>query len=88
MQWPGRSPEFSPFEHDWDALGLPVAALNPPSKNLAMPSTALEEQWLIFPAELVDRIIESITHRCMCCIDLRGGEGILPHIKSTFPVLN
>ena len=31
-------------------------------------AAALQEQWLSLPMEMVDRIIESITHHCMCCI--------------------
>lgn len=72
MQWPARSPDLNPIEHVWDALGRRIAALNPPPRTLATLSTALQEQWLALPTDLIDRIIDSITHRCMCCIAARG----------------
>lgn len=72
MEWPARSPDLNPIEHVWDALGRRVAALNPPPQTLAALATALQDQWLSLPMELTDRVIESITHRCLCCLASRG----------------
>ncbi|GBL94666.1 hypothetical protein AVEN_83981-1 [Araneus ventricosus] len=72
MESPARSPDLNPIEHVWDNLGRRIAALNPPPQTLATLATALQEQWLSLPTELIDRIIDSITHRCMCCIASRG----------------
>ena len=72
MQWPARSPVLNPVEHVWNALGRRISALNPPPRTLPTLSTALQEQWLALPTDLIDRIIDSITHRCMCCIAARG----------------
>ncbi|GBM82953.1 hypothetical protein AVEN_68103-1 [Araneus ventricosus] len=70
MEWPARSPNLNPMEHVWDALGTRIAALNSPPQTLATLATVLQEQWLSLP-ELIDRIIDSITHRYMCCIASR-----------------
>ncbi|GBN25947.1 hypothetical protein AVEN_273348-1 [Araneus ventricosus] len=66
-----------PIEHVWDALRRRIAALNPPPQTLATLAAALQEQWLALPTELIDRIIDSITHRCTCGIASRG---IILHI--------
>ncbi|KFM62659.1 Transposable element Tc1 transposase, partial [Stegodyphus mimosarum] len=72
MKWPVPSPDLNPIEHIWDALGRRLAALNPPPQTLTALATALQEQWLSLPMELIDRIIESITYHCMCYIASRG----------------
>ncbi|KFM68256.1 Transposable element Tcb1 transposase, partial [Stegodyphus mimosarum] len=71
--WSGQlDPDLNPIENVWDALERRLAALYPPAQTLAALATPLQEQWLSLPMELIDRIIESITHRCMCCIASRG----------------
>ncbi|GBM79995.1 hypothetical protein AVEN_108647-1 [Araneus ventricosus] len=71
MEWPARSPDLSPIEHVWDALGRRISAPNPPPQTLATLATDLPEQWHSLPTELIDRIIDSITLRCMCSIASR-----------------
>ncbi|KFM58874.1 Transposable element Tcb2 transposase, partial [Stegodyphus mimosarum] len=71
MEWPAQSPDLNPIEHVWNALGRHLAALNSPPQTLATLATALQEQWLSLPMELIDRVIESITH---CCIASRGNH--------------
>ncbi|GBM11379.1 hypothetical protein AVEN_13598-1 [Araneus ventricosus] len=63
MEWPARSPDLNPIEHVWDALGRYIAALNAPPQTLATLATGLQEQWLSFPTEMIDRIIVNVTHR-------------------------
>ncbi|GBM43139.1 Transposable element Tcb1 transposase [Araneus ventricosus] len=65
MEWPARSPDLNPIEHVWDALRTRLAALNPPPQTLSTRATALKEQWPSLPTQLIDRIIDSITHRCI-----------------------
>ena len=72
MEWPAGSPDFSSIKHVWDALERCLAALNLPPQTLAALVTALEEQGLSLPMELIDRVIESLTHRYMCCIAFTG----------------
>ncbi|GBM13061.1 hypothetical protein AVEN_101910-1 [Araneus ventricosus] len=74
MEWPARSLDMNPIEHVWDALGRRIAAFNPP-QTLA---TALQEQLLSLPTDLTDRIIDSITHRCI------ASREIILHIEGTF----
>ena len=69
MKWPARSPDLSTIEHIWDTLGRYLATLNPLPQILAELATTL--QWLSLLMELIDIIIESITHRCMYCIASR-----------------
>ncbi|KFM74961.1 Transposable element Tcb2 transposase, partial [Stegodyphus mimosarum] len=72
MEWPARSPDLNPIEPVWDAVERHIAALNLPPQTLAVLATALQEQWLSLPMELIDHIIENITHHYMCCIAPRG----------------
>ncbi|KFM62355.1 Transposable element Tcb1 transposase, partial [Stegodyphus mimosarum] len=72
MEWPAQSLDLNPIKHIWDALGRCLAALNPPLQILATLVTALQKQWLSHPMKLIDCIIESITHHCMCCISSRA----------------
>ncbi|KFM57061.1 Transposable element Tcb2 transposase, partial [Stegodyphus mimosarum] len=58
--WRARSPDLNPIEDSWDVLKRRLAALNPSTQTLA---TALKEQWLSLIMKLIDRIIETITHR-------------------------
>ena len=67
-----RFPDLNHIEPFWDALGRVLAALNLAPQTLAALATASQEQWLSFTMELIDRIIESITHRCIYCIAFRG----------------
>ncbi|GFV59010.1 DDE_3 domain-containing protein [Trichonephila clavipes] len=78
MQWPAGSPDLNHIEHVWDTLRWRVVALNPPLRTLSTLAAALKEQWLALPTELTYRKIESVTHRCMCCIASRK---IHTHIK-------
>ena len=71
MEWPAQFLDLNPMEQVWNASGRRLAALSLPSQTLAALVTALEEQWLSLPMELIDRMIESITHRYMCCIAFR-----------------
>ncbi|KFM63970.1 Transposable element Tcb2 transposase, partial [Stegodyphus mimosarum] len=72
MEWPARYPGLKPIEFVWDALGRHLAAVNPPAQTLAALATRLQKQWLSLPMELIDHIIESITHCCICHIASRG----------------
>ncbi|KFM64816.1 Transposable element Tcb2 transposase, partial [Stegodyphus mimosarum] len=72
MEWPTPSPDLNSIEQVWDALARHLVALNPPHQFLAALATALQEQWLSLRMELIDRITESITYRCMCCLASRG----------------
>lgn len=85
MKWPARSPDLNPIELQSNALGRCAAALNPPTQTLLMLITTLEEQWLEFPSELTDHLINNITHFCMGCISSRV---IILHIKGTFHTPN
>ncbi|KFM75394.1 Glutamate receptor 1, partial [Stegodyphus mimosarum] len=72
--WSVRSPNLCPIKHVWDALGRRRIVLRPPLQTLAMLPTALREQLLSLPMELMDCIIGSIAHRCMCCIASVGNH--------------
>ena len=54
--------DLNHLEHVWDALRWWIATLNPLPRTVFAFSAALQKQWLILPTELIDWIIDSITH--------------------------
>ncbi|GFV72144.1 transposable element Tc3 transposase [Trichonephila clavipes] len=74
MEWPARSPDLNPIEHDWDYLGREVAALNPPPKSLHELKQGLLCVWSSLPIPVSDNLINSMGNRCRQCIQVRGGH--------------
>ena len=74
MKWSARSPGLKPLKHVWSALGRRLATVNQPPQTLAALRTALQKQWYSLPIELIDHIIESITHRCIRYIASKGNH--------------
>ena len=64
-EWPARFLDLNPIEYVWGALGRRLTPLSSLTQNLATLATALQKQWLSFPMELIYRITERITLRCM-----------------------
>ncbi|GFY34376.1 transposable element Tcb2 transposase [Trichonephila clavipes] len=74
LVWPARSPDLSPIENVWDALGRQVAGRNysPTNKNTLI--RALTEEWNKLPQQLLDNVVQSMVRRVECCITLHGGH--------------
>ncbi|GFV99084.1 transposable element Tcb2 transposase [Trichonephila clavipes] len=74
LVWPARSPDLSPIENVWDALGRQVAGRNYPPTNKNTLIRALTEEWDKLPQQLLDNVVQSMVRRVECCITLHGGH--------------
>ncbi|GFW08434.1 transposable element Tcb2 transposase [Trichonephila clavipes] len=74
LVWPARSPDLNHIENVWDALGRQVAGRNylPTNKNTLI--RALTEEWVKFPQQLLDNVVQSMVRLAECCITLHGGH--------------
>ena len=73
LDWPARSPDLSPIEHVWDILGQRVRQRVPRPRTLQALGAALQE-WRKIPQLQIARLIRSMRHRCVACIDATGGH--------------
>ncbi|GFY33960.1 uncharacterized protein TNCV_4596681 [Trichonephila clavipes] len=58
LVWPARSPDLSPIENVWDALGRQVAGRNYPPTNKNTLIRALTEEWDKLPQQLLDNVVQ------------------------------
>ncbi|KFM62759.1 Transposable element Tcb2 transposase, partial [Stegodyphus mimosarum] len=68
MDWSARSPDLSPIEHIWDALGRAIATRNPPPRTIQELKTALLNEWDQLPQALINCFIFSMTSHCEACM--------------------
>ncbi|GFT46781.1 transposable element Tcb2 transposase [Trichonephila clavipes] len=71
---PARSPDLTPIENVWYALGRQVAGRNYPPTNKNTLIRALTEEWDKLPQQLLDNVVQSMVRRVECCITLHGGH--------------
>ncbi|GFW55168.1 transposable element Tcb2 transposase [Trichonephila clavipes] len=74
LVWPACSPDLSPIENVWDALGRQVASRNYPPTNKNTLIRALTEEWDKLLQQLLDNVVQSMVRRVECCITLHGGH--------------
>ncbi|GFX92012.1 uncharacterized protein TNCV_5004761 [Trichonephila clavipes] len=74
LVWPAHSPDLSPIENVWDALGRQDAGRNNPPTNKNTLIRALTEEWDKLPQQLLDNAVQSMVRRVECCITLHGGH--------------
>ena len=74
LDWPARSPDLSPIEHAWDILGQRVRQRVPRPRTLQALGAALQEERTWIPQLQIARLIRSMRHRCVACIDATGGH--------------
>ncbi|GBM71182.1 Transposable element Tcb2 transposase [Araneus ventricosus] len=72
MDLSARSPDLSPIEHVWDALGRAITTRNPLSRTIQEMKTALLNEWGQLPQEMINCLITSMKSLCKACISVRG----------------
>ncbi|GFU84799.1 transposable element Tc3 transposase [Trichonephila clavipes] len=60
LVWPAPSPDLSPIENVWDALGRQVAGRNYPPTNKNTLIWALTEKWDKLPQQLLDNVVQNL----------------------------
>ncbi|GFT10507.1 transposable element Tcb1 transposase [Trichonephila clavipes] len=60
MAWLAYMADLNPIENLWDALGRAVSLRFPPPATLIELETALQEEWQLLNAAVVDHLIQSI----------------------------
>ncbi|GFX10066.1 DDE_3 domain-containing protein [Trichonephila clavipes] len=69
LPWPARSPDLSPIEHVWDALGRQLQ----PSRDKGELTAQMQRLWQDLPQGVISDLIESTPRRISACIAARGG---------------
>ncbi|GFX69084.1 transposable element Tcb2 transposase [Trichonephila clavipes] len=69
LPWPARSPDLSPIEHVWDALGRQLQ----PSRDTGELTAQMQRLWQNLPQGVISDLIESMPRRISACIAARGG---------------
>ncbi|GFW23910.1 uncharacterized protein K02A2.6 [Trichonephila clavipes] len=57
MDWPAYSPNLSPIEHVWDALGRRIAARLHYPENTQQLKQMLIEEWALLPQEMLHQLV-------------------------------
>ncbi|GFX44192.1 transposable element Tcb2 transposase [Trichonephila clavipes] len=69
LPWPARSPDHSPIEHVWNALGRQLQ----PSRDTGELTAQMQRLWQDLPQGVISDLIESMPRRISACIAARGG---------------
>ncbi|GFV71486.1 transposable element Tcb1 transposase [Trichonephila clavipes] len=69
LPWPAKSPDLSPIEHVWDALGRQLQ----PSRDTGELTAQMQRLWQDLPQGVISDLIESMPRRISACIAARGG---------------
>ncbi|GFS56330.1 transposable element Tcb1 transposase [Trichonephila clavipes] len=69
LPWPARSPDLSPIEHVWNALGRQLQ----PSRDTGELIAQMQRLWQDLPQGVISDLIESMPRRISACIAARGG---------------
>ncbi|GFV41570.1 transposable element Tc1 transposase [Trichonephila clavipes] len=69
LPWPARSPDLSPIEHVWDALGRQLQ----PSRDTGELTAQMQRLWQDLPQGVISDLIESMPRRISACTAARGG---------------
>ncbi|GFU49113.1 transposable element Tcb2 transposase [Trichonephila clavipes] len=64
LDWPPQSPNVNIIEHLWGNLESKLRARFPPPSTLSALETALHEEWLHIPLQVVHNLYVSIPHNC------------------------
>ncbi|GFV04291.1 transposable element Tcb2 transposase [Trichonephila clavipes] len=69
LPWPARSPDLSPIEHVWGALGRQLQ----PSRDTGKLTAQMQRLWQDLPQGVISDLIESMPRRISAFIAARGG---------------
>ncbi|GFV83859.1 transposable element Tc1 transposase [Trichonephila clavipes] len=69
LPWPARSPDLSPRELVWDALGRQLQ----PSRDTGELTAQMQRLWQDLPQGVISDLIELMPRRISACIAARGG---------------
>lgn len=70
LRWPSQSPDLNPIEHLWEMLDRQVRKHT--YSNKAALFKSLKEEWDKIPPACINRLIESMPHRCTAVIAAKG----------------
>ncbi|GFU70885.1 transposable element Tc1 transposase [Trichonephila clavipes] len=73
LDWPPQSPDLNIIEHLWGYLESKLRARFPPPSTISALETALHEEWLHIPLQVVHDLYASIPRRIQSVIQSKGG---------------
>ncbi|GFX86386.1 transposable element Tc1 transposase [Trichonephila clavipes] len=73
LDWPPQSPDLNIIEHLWGYLESKLRARFPPPSTISALETALHEEWLHIPLQVVHDLYASILRRIQSVIQSKGG---------------
>jgi transposase len=73
MVWPAQSPDLNPLEHLWGHLKRRLVEHEHPPKGMEELWRRIEEEWNKIPAEVCQKLIESMPRRIEAVIKAKGG---------------
>ncbi|GFS85427.1 transposable element Tcb2 transposase [Trichonephila clavipes] len=74
MDWQAYSPDLSPIEYVWDALGRRIAARLHHPENTQQFKQMLIEEWALLPQEMLHQLVLSMRRCCEATTAVRGGH--------------
>jgi hypothetical protein len=73
MIWPAQSPDLNPLEHLWGHLKRRLVEHKHPPTGMEELWRRIEEEWNKIPAEVCQKLIESMPRRIEAVIEAKGG---------------
>lgn len=73
LPWPAASPDLSPIEHVWAAIGR-VVHRAPQPHTVEELRAAVDSAWQAISQETINSLIDSMPRRLEACIAARGGH--------------
>lgn len=76
MEWPDKSPDFSPIETLWDEIAIRVAMRLNAGSSLNEMRDIIRDEWDSLPQQLIDNLVDSMRKRITECINANGGPAL------------